>query len=88
MEHVHTYVPQIPTSEVFNVDGKLVEHRDYKLLTTLLGGDQLSVARARGSQLIRANSENNLDRLAGLLPVAEDWHTKVIFMEVSEHNSS
>ena len=85
LEHMHTYVPKVSFTEVFEIDGMEVQHEDHRLLTTLVGGDQLSVARVRGSQLIRANSETNVDRLNGLLPIAEDWHAKVVFIEVSEH---
>ena len=51
----------------------------------LFGGDQLTVARARGSQRIQVNSESQADRLQGLVPVAEDWHTKVTLLEVGAH---
>ena len=47
---------------------------DRQFLITLVGGDYLSVARARGAQLIRSTSELKLD---GILPVAEDWHASL-----------
>ena len=56
---------------------------DTRFITTLLGGDYLSVARARGAQFIRSNAELNSQTLNGFLPVAEDWHVKVCFMNVS-----
>lgn len=49
----------------------------------LLGGDQLTVKRARGSQHIRSNSLRGRDRLEGLKPVIEDWHAKVCLLGVS-----
>ena len=49
----------------------------------LFGGDQLTAKRARAGIRIRNNSTNSADRLKGLLPVAEDWHAKVVFLEVS-----
>lgn len=49
----------------------------------LFGGDQLTVARIRGSQRIRQNSEDEKGRLEGLVPCVEDWHTKVILLEVN-----
>ena len=52
-------------------------------VSTLLGGDYLSVARAREAQYIRRSSELKENRLDGMIPVAEDWHTKVCFPEVS-----
>ncbi len=48
----------------------------------LFGGDQLTVARARGARRILSNSHNGFDRLEGLVPVVEDWHAKVTFMKV------
>eukprot|EP00731_Ephydatia_muelleri_P006704 Em0003g952a len=46
-----------------------------------LGGDQLTIARIRGSQSILSNSDNGEERLEGFVPVIEDWHTKMCFME-------
>jgi len=48
----------------------------------LFGGDQLTVARARGAQGILSNSHTGFDRLEGLVPVVEDWHAKVCILEV------
>ena len=50
----------------------------------LFGGDQLTAKRARTGVRIRNNSVNSADRLEGLLPVVEDWHAKVVFLEVSK----
>ena len=57
--------------------------KDKLYITTLLGGDYLSVARAREAQYIRRSPDLKKDRLDGVLPVAEDWHAKVCFLEVS-----
>ena len=45
----------------------------------LFGGDQLTTKRARAGVRICNNSMNGAE---GLLPVAEDWHAKVVFLEV------
>ena len=42
----------------------------------------MTVARIRGAQMIRGNSETSEQRSEGLLPVAEDWHAKMCFLEV------
>lgn len=42
----------------------------------------MTAARVRGSQRIRSNSERGVDRLQGLVGVAEDWHTKMCFLVV------
>lgn len=56
--------------------------KDHILVTTLVGGDQLTTARARGAQLIQSDYDSSKDRLAGLLPVTEDWHAKMCLMKV------
>ena len=48
----------------------------------ILIGDQLTLKHARGSKKIQSNSKYMDDKLEGLLPVAEDWHTKVVQLEV------
>ena len=63
-------------------DSDNTEERVY--VTTLVGGDCLSVTRARGAQYIRRTSELAVHRLDGVLPVAEDWHAKLCLLEVSE----
>ena len=47
-----------------------------------MGGDCLSVTRARGAQYIRRTSELAVHRLDVFLPVAEDWHAKLCLLEV------
>ena len=49
----------------------------------LIGGDQLTVARARGAQKAKANATSPLGRLDGLVPMVEDWHAKVVLLGVS-----
>lgn len=51
----------------------------------LFGGDQLTVARARGAIMIRENSEHAQGRLEGFVPVVEDWHAKVCLLEVQSN---
>ncbi len=48
----------------------------------LFGGDQLTVARMRGTQILRATEETAVKRLQGILPVVEDWHTRMTFLKV------
>ena len=55
---------------------------DKQYAVTLVGGDQLTVARICGAQKIHGNSETSEHRFDGLLPVAEDWHTKMCLLEV------
>jgi L1 cell adhesion molecule like protein len=89
LEHIQTYSPSKQVEREFAVPGKTGEEatisiKDKQYAMTLVGGDQLTVARMRGAQRIRGNSENSEERFDGVLPVAEDWHAKICFMEVME----
>ena len=84
METLQKYVPvqtEEAVVEIPDVGEKLVHADNFHYV--LFGGDMLTAKRARGSKHIRSNSLRGLDRLEGLLPVAEDWHAKVCLMGVS-----
>ena len=87
MEELSTYVPVNTTEKDVNdpESGSIKLPQD-NFHHILFGGDQLTAARARGSQRIRSNSERSADRLEGLIPVSEDWHTKVVFIQVCDIN--
>jgi L1 cell adhesion molecule like protein len=86
LEHIQRYAPSkevereltIPT----HTGQETVKLKEKKYSTTIVGGDQLTVSRIRGSQRVRGNSDTSEERLDGLLPVSEDWHAKMCFMEV------
>ena len=64
-------------------DGEeVMNYTEQKYLVTLVGGNQLTTARARGAQRITSNSLKSEDKLEGVLPVAEDWHTKMCLLQV------
>lgn len=48
----------------------------------MLGGDQMTAARIRGSKRVVSNSQCGTDCLDGFVPVVEDWHTKMCLLEV------
>lgn len=84
MDSLHTYIPTtrqqkehciLSTGEVEVVD-------EYNFHQILFGGDQLTCARARGSQKAKVSEVTNRAQLLGLVPVAEDWHTKMCLLEV------
>ena len=80
LEHYQAYVPSITCDK--SIPGTGIA-QDQKFVTTLVGGDYLSAAQTRGAQLIQSTSELTKHSLGGMLPVAEDWHAKVCFMEAS-----
>lgn len=81
---LHQYVllheVQVTTSKSdAQVDGTATTELLHKVL---FGGDLLTAIRAKRAQHIRQNSEHPVGRLEGFIPVAEDWHAKVVLMEV------
>ncbi len=82
---LHEYVPTLTSPYTTEVPGssETVEYPVDSFHYVLLGGDQLTAKRARGSQGIRSNSERGKERLEGLLPIVEDWHAKVVLLGVS-----
>lgn len=84
LEHIQQYVPtkEVCRELIDPVTKDAMISKDHILVTTLVGGDQLTTARTRGAQLIRSDCDSSKDRLAGLLPVTEDWHAKMCLMKV------
>lgn len=59
------------------------EDENVKVQGILLGGDQLSSSMARRVIADRINSMNSIQSLKGVIPVTEDWHTKLCYLTVS-----
>lgn len=62
--------------------GEVVAVSKAKFSPVLLGGDQLTAARIRGAKKAKVNEDAPSERLEGIIPVAEDWHTKMNFVGV------
>ena len=87
LTHIHDYVPtkfghnchhDEATGETINIPVADVH-------PILIGGDQLTAARVRGAKKAKINSIEASKRLEGLIPVAEDWHVRLNFIEVSHY---
>ena len=85
LSHLHQYVPVMEYDEDLFVPSINEEVTVPKALFSpvLLGGDQLTAARDRGAKKAKVSADIPLKRLEGIVPVAEDWHTKMNFMAVS-----
>lgn len=81
LEEYKRYVPSRTVKLVEPIPGSDATE-DESYLTTLLGGDYLSVARARGAQCIRGSAELEKHRLNMFLATGEGWHAMVCFLEV------
>ena len=84
MDEIQKYVPAKSVTAFFPLfhEEDDIEYDDEVFHKILLGGDQVTVARARGSIAARADHHTQRARLQGLLPVVEDWHAKQCLLKV------
>ena len=84
LEHLMTFVPTLPKeSEITLPNADTVTFDDTHFFKLLLGGDQLTAARVRGTQALQVTQDRACDRLQGLVPVVEDWHSRMALVDVS-----
>ena len=84
LEEYHAkYVPTTPREKILILpDGttRLIDKTEFHKV--LVGGDQLTVARVRGTTALRVTHDTPLEHLSGVTPVVEDWHARLTFMKV------
>ncbi len=84
LDHLMQFVPALSKEiDVALPDGSMIKLDDTKFFKIFLGGDQLTVARVRGTQALRVTQDRAMDRLQGLIPVNEDWHARMALIKVS-----
>lgn len=84
LEHFMQFVPTLPKEgELQLPNGGQLSFDDTGFFKILFGGDQLTAARIRGTQALRVTQDRAADRLEGLIPVAEDWHSRMALVDVS-----
>uniref|UniRef100_A0A1X7TRN2 DUF6589 domain-containing protein n=1 Tax=Amphimedon queenslandica TaxID=400682 RepID=A0A1X7TRN2_AMPQE len=83
MDSMHKYVPTVTEDRSVTLpNGECITMRESRMWTTLFGGDQLTIARARGAIDIRYSHYTAEEKLQGFLPVVEDWHARMTLMKV------
>jgi L1 cell adhesion molecule like protein len=83
MTHLHQF-PTVSTSQERVIStGETVHEESATLHPIIVGGDQLTAARARSAIKSKTNAHTHSQMLSGLVPAAEDWHTKANFLGVS-----
>lgn len=85
MSEIHKYVPLKAHNVTYTVadNNEVVSITNDKLHPILLGGDQLTCARARSAKKAKINSVDPSSRLDGIHAVSADWHTKLNLLEVT-----
>lgn len=85
IHHHHQYVPHSERTVLQAVPGT----NNYDVISVplmhqiMIGGDQLTKVRATSAIKQRLNADTQLGRFEGMIPVIEDWHTKMTLLEVS-----
>lgn len=86
LNELHKYVPQSEQTMISQVavNGQVHDEQVLHVLChrVLFGGDQLTAKRARSAIAQRSNSEDGRGKLEGFIPVAQDWHAGMCFMQV------
>ena len=78
-----TFVPTLPSQGQLTLpNGSRIEFDNTSFSNILLDGDQLTVARVRGTQALHQSEDKAADRLEGVIPVCEDWHVRMSLMKV------
>ena len=84
MSHLNRYVPLTTVGSqvdiLSTIESVAITKVHFEKL--LFGGDQLTVARAREAKKTRMNSTSAEKCFYGLILCVEDWHTKVVLLEV------
>lgn len=84
LTHLHQYVPKRQFSEEMVLPSGAVRFADRSCLHNIvIGGDQLTAARSRGAKRTMKNASDRSNQLTGFVPAAEDFHTKMNLLDVS-----
>ena len=89
LNHLNQYIPCVQyLQQRLNGSGESIMEEKASFHKILICGDQLTSARTRSAIKIKANSETECKRLSAIIPVVEDWHSKVYFLRVSAHTGT
>jgi L1 cell adhesion molecule like protein len=83
MRELQKYVPAVTQEHTLKVGNQEYNTKHDTLHPILFGGDQLTARNARSAQTASSSETTCLSRLEGLVPVFEDWHTRMCLLCVS-----
>ena len=87
MDKLSQCVPVQKEEAQIQVDDERYTHDRSKVIQIVFFGDQLTVARARGSIALRALHDTTIDQLKGLVPTVADWHSRQCLLQVNLNSS-
>ncbi len=78
MTHIHQYVPSVSYTEEKIVSGEKVMVTKERMHRLLIGGDQMTAARARSAIKSKINGETPSKKFEGLLKIGKFLGSKFI----------
>ena len=85
LEHYMSLVPTLESmQQILLPNGSEIEIDNTQFHPILFGGDQLTVARIRGTKVLRDTHDTPSERFEGIVPVVEDWHARMALLKVSQ----
>ena len=85
LDYYMKLVPTLKAEQCVSLpNGSVVNTDNTQFFSILFGGDQLTVARMRGTQALRDTHDTAVDRCEGITPVIEDWHARMALLKVCE----
>ena len=89
LQHLQQYIPVKEYDEEVCIPNQqeVVKTTNVLLHKLPFGGDQLTVACVRDAQAAMCNDLNAFKRLESFIPVIQDWHAKVVLLEVCYLNT-
>ena len=84
LDNLSNYVPVHTAIKMASVEGKNYTVDDSRLIRTLLFGDQLTAAHARGAIALRDDDMTALHHLEGFVPAVADWHARMCLLQVNK----
>ena len=84
MSELHKYVPTVASNKEVQINSINTSRTipQATICLILFGGDQLTVVRALSAKKAKISSPDPVCRLDGLIPVVEEWHSKVVLLGV------
>ena len=78
-----SFVPTLASQQqVVLPNGSAIQVDNTQFYPILFGGDQLTVARIRGTKTLRDTQDKPADRFEGIIPIVEDWHARMGLLKV------
>ena len=81
------YLKLVPTVEAEGhlqlPSGSVTDFDDTRFFSVLFEGDNLTIARICGMQALHDTQDRGYNCFEGVLPVVEDWHSRMTLLKVS-----